>query len=190
MTIVPVFVMKRVSHVSVIDALIEERLLWPCGKHINGFHARHDVPTIVPLNAPSFVVRQGVVLHETIADSFQAVQEQEETKLTTVDNTIDELERGIARLEREYSVTFDMMSDKEIRENRASKARLMKRLDDVKKRQEREAQRGTRQTRSSVSASFRNHTRAMGKSGEKRKEAERKNASLFGSLRMTSFLKK
>ncbi len=128
-------------NVSILDTLIEERVIWHVRPTLGSMlwsRVRGDVPKDTPVFVPD--VHELVTIRGAIQDNFQAVQEQEKTKFTTVDNTIDELQRGIARLEREYNVTFDMMTDQEIRENRAAKARLVKRLDDVQKKQEREEQ--------------------------------------------------
>ncbi len=114
-----------VIKVLVVDALVEERLF---------SHVEDELNASDELSKE--IAEQGV----TLVQSFEVVDTQEQTPVTTPDSRIEEIERNIARLDREYNVTFDIMSDTDIRENRASKARLIKRLDDVKKAQEHTAQ--------------------------------------------------
>lgn len=129
--------------VSDIDALVTERLM------------RHLDPTFEPMETleQSFAETKNTLDEmaifetlplgspvETMQDTFQTVDTQEPTKLTTTDNIRAELQRGIARLQREYDVTFDIMTDKELRDNREAKARLLKRLDTLNKKQAHVAQ--------------------------------------------------
>lgn len=118
--------------VSAIDALIEARLLEHLEQDIVYEETDAVLNELATLNGQPIDTIPGV----SLVDSFRAVDTQEQTPVTTPDSRIEEIERNIARLDREYNVTFDIMSDTDIRENRASKARLIKRLDDVKKSQE------------------------------------------------------
>jgi len=113
--------------VPVVDALVEQRLM----EHLADEQG-YDNGSVLSQE----LANAGV----SMLDTFRAVDTQEQTPLTTPDSRIEEIERNIARLDREYKLTFDIMSDTDIRENRASKARLIKRLDDVKKSQEHTAQ--------------------------------------------------
>jgi hypothetical protein len=70
-------------------------------------------------------------LEPTIYEQFQGIAQEGSTKVTNVDKTIAEYQKDIARLDREYRVNFDIMSDKELRANREKKIRLENQIKEV-----------------------------------------------------------
>ena len=128
--------------VPTLDALVEQRLMWhvdPSLDHMKTLEQAFAMTEQV-LEEVSFVKAHSDVSLTSMDTQFQTVHKQEETKLTTKDTTIQQLEHEIARLEREKRINYDLMTDQEVRENKEAIVRLTKRLNDVKKSQEQEAE--------------------------------------------------
>jgi len=77
-------------------------------------------------------------LHEEGSPYFQLLamqQEDESVQISSVSASIAETKQTLARLQREHDVEFDLMSDKELRENKEARIRLAKRLADLEQEQ-------------------------------------------------------
>ncbi len=131
--------------VSTIDALIEERLLY----HLDA--SLEDAKTLEQSLEQSFVLTEqvleevsfveGMAIHPDVSltsmdAQFQALQTQQPTRLTTDENLRVELHHAIARLDREYDVNFDILTDKELRKNRQDKNRFNQQLADLDRKHE------------------------------------------------------
>ncbi len=77
----------------------------------------------------------GSVVEESPYLQLQTLQQETETKIVRIEDTIAEVQQELARLEREHRVEFDIMTDKELRANKEARVRLANRLADLEKKQ-------------------------------------------------------
>lgn len=57
---------------------------------------------------------------------LQTMQQDEDISLVSIPGTLAIARKDLAKLQRDYDVTFDLMSDKELRDNRAQRLKLTK----------------------------------------------------------------
>jgi DNA invertase Pin-like site-specific DNA recombinase len=134
--------------VSYLDAIFTERLLARLDEHKESYILLQKLvtkeyegidwasvsPKLWAQFQPGF---EEQLAQEAQSPYFQllAMQQEPVAQLTSVDDDIEETKRTIARLERDYKVNFDLMTDKELRENRESRIRLAKKLTDLERKQ-------------------------------------------------------
>lgn len=75
-------------------------------------------------------------IEPTIYDQFKMLAQEGSTKATNIEGTVAKYKQGIARLDREYRVNFDNLSDKELQENRQKRNRLQKNIEEVTRKHE------------------------------------------------------
>lgn len=97
------------------------------------------VEQAVLLRMRPLAVGLGMPLIESkLYEKFKAVEQAIDTPMSTVNETVAETKSKIARLDRKYDVEFDLMTDKELRDNREQKIRLVRKLNDLEHKQERD----------------------------------------------------
>lgn len=112
-------------YVTLLDTLVEERLMW----HLRPFFA-----TVLSTTQTASTIVPTTFMRE----QFEAVPET--TKLSTRETTRAELQHTIAQLEREYTLTFDLMTDEEVRKNREARMRLVRRVEALDTAEQAEAE--------------------------------------------------